>query len=492
MSATDMVLAPFVGGEVTGAASDRELALVDPAQGRETARFLAAGQEAVDAAVAAARAAQPRWIAIPPVRRAGLLRDFAGLIERHREDIAAADRLDIGKPIAAAQFEVGIAAGFVRYYAEAIDKWSAGQVAPTDAGAFEVQLRRPRGVIAAIVPWNFPVVNACMKLAPMLAAGNAMVMKPSELSPRAALILARLAVEAGLPAGVFNVLPGDGATGDLLARHAGVDMIAFTGSTATGRALMRAVGESTLKPVLLECGGKSPEIVFGDMAEEDLDAMAAQILGGAMMNQGQLCVARTRLYVERPLYAALAQRLVAAARAMKAGDPDDPRTRFGPLASARQHAAVARFIEQGVAAGAELLLDGRQHAMSGDGCFIEPTIFAEPRQDQPLVQEEIFGPVLTLAPFDGEAEAIRLANGTRYGLAATVWTRDIGRAHRMAGAVEAGMVKIMAAPVRRMGAGFAHSAEPARQSGFGIEGGLGALDSFSRLQAVEFHYGDAR
>ena len=492
MSGQLVALAPVIDGREACAGSERRIELVDPANGTPTASFAAGGVSAIDAAVASARAAQPMWAAMPPMTRAGILRDFAVRIEGARERLAAADRLDIGKPVSAAAIEVGIAAGFVRYYAEAIDKAALGRVAPTDAGSCEMQVRRPRGVIGAIIPWNFPVVNACMKLAPMLAAGNAVVMKPSELSPRAALILAGLAMEAGLPAGVLNVVPGDGTTGDLLARHAGIDMVAFTGSTATGRALMRAVGGSTLKPVLLECGGKSPEIVFGDMADDDLDAIAAQILGGAMMNQGQLCVARTQLYIERALHAPLVERLSAAAQVMQAGDPSDPRTRFGPLASARQHATVRRFIDDAVAGGAELLVDGRGAMPDSGGCFVGPTLFGEARQGQPLVQEEIFGPVLTIAAFDGKAEAVRLANGTRYGLAATVWTRDLGRAHRMSAAIEAGMVKIMAAPVRRMGASFAHSAEPARQSGFGIEGGLGALDSFSRLQAVEFHYGDAR
>lgn len=486
-------LSPFIGGTRQEAASERIVELVNPANGQSSGSFAAAGAEAVDAAVSAARSAfAGPWGNLPPMIRAGMMKKLAELIEANAARLADADRLDMGKPVSAGRFEAGmIAAGFIRYYAEAIDKWARGSVAPTDNGAFEAQIRRPRGVIATIIPWNFPVVNLAMKIAPMLAAGNAVIAKPSEISPRSASIIAELAMEAGLPPGALNILPGDGSTGDALARHGGIDMVAFTGSTATGKALMRAIGESTLKPVLLECGGKSPEIVFGDMAGQDLDAIAAQIVGGAMQNQGQVCVMRSRLYLEDSIHDALLEKIVAQAKAIEAGDPSSPETGFGPLASARQRDMVESFINEAERSGDILVTDGRGALSGSGGYFVEPTIILPGSQQSPIVQREIFGPVIAVQRFTSEAEAIALANGTDYGLAATVWTSDLGRAHRVSAAVDAGMTKVMAAPVQRMGAGFAHSAEASKQSGFGIEGGLGALDSFSRLHAVEFHYGDA-
>lgn len=486
-------LLPFVGGGRSDAASEREIVLTNPANGAETARFVAAGAEAVDGAVKAARSAfEGVWGGMPPAARAGVLKAFAAEVEANAERLAASDCLDMGKPISAGRFEAGmVAAGFIRYYAEAIDKWQRGAVAPTDAGAFEAQLRRPRGVIGTIIPWNFPVINLAMKIAPMLAAGNAVVAKPSELSPRSASLIAELALAAGLPPGALNVVPGDGQTGDALARHDGIDMLAFTGSTATGKALMRAVGESSLKPVLLECGGKSPEVVFADMAGQNLDAIAAQIVGGAMVNQGQVCVMRSRLYVEDAIYDALLEKIVAQAGAIRPGDPADPATQFGPLASRRQQATVEGFIDAAEAEGTKLLLDGRGALPESGGCYVGPTLFETTNTGASIMQNEVFGPVIAVQRFSGEDEAVRLANGTAYGLAATIWTSDLGRAHRVSGRIDAGMTKVMAAPVRRMGAGFAHSAEACKQSGFGIEGGLGALESFSRLQAVEFHYGDA-
>lgn len=481
----DISPSSFIANAWHKGSSARDIPLVDPANGHITGKFIAAGKENIEAAVAAAK--QSPWPAIPPLVRAGILKKFADLIEDNSENIADADCLDIGKPMSAGRFEAGIAAGFVRYYGEAIDKANAGIIAPTDTGAFEMQVRRPRGVIAAIIPWNFPVINMTMKIAPMLAMGNTVIVKPSELSPRSACILADLSVEAGFPPGALNILPGDGATGDALARHAGVDMLAFTGSTATGKQLMQSIGQSTLKPVLLECGGKSPEIVFEDMASCDLQALAGHILQGAMMNQGQVCVARSRLYVSSALYDQLVPILIDQARAMVPGDPKNPETQFGPLASARQRSTVEAYIASVNAD--KILLDGRN--IMAQGSYVGPTIIAESDQRADVVQEEIFGPVLTISKFGTEADAIALANATNYGLAATVWTRDLGRAHRMAQSIEAGMVKIMAAPVMRMGAGYAHSAEGCKQSGFGIEGGLGALDSFSRLQAVEFHFEDS-
>ena len=485
-------LGSIVDGKHIDSGADRFINLINPANGAIAGSIEAAGQSAVDAAVASSRAAlQGPWGALPPVVRGEVLKALAGLIEANADRIAEADCRDMGKPVSAGRFEAAmVAAGFTRYYGEAIDKWQRGAIPATDAGAFEMQVRRPRGVIGTIIPWNFPAINLMMKVAPMLAAGNSVVAKPSELSPGSAAIIAELAMEAGLPPGALNMVQGDGQTGDLLARHAGIDMLALTGSTATGKALMRAVGESSLKPVLLECGGKSPEIVFGDMAGQDLDAIAGMILGGAMQNSGQICVARSRLYIEASLYDALVERIAAQAAGMQPGDPADPHTRLGPLASARQKEIVEGFIDGAAAEGGELLVDGRGAMAETGGYYVAPTIIAQSNPNARIIQQEIFGPVLAVSRFEGEEEAVRLANATPYGLAGTVWTRDLGRAHRLSSRIEAGMLKIMTAPVERMGAGFAHTAEATKQSGFGIEGGLGALESYSRLQAVEFHYED--
>jgi gamma-glutamyl-gamma-aminobutyraldehyde dehydrogenase len=353
----------------------------------------------------------------------------------------------------------------------------------------EIQLWRPRGVVGAITPWNFPLINACLKLGPALAAGNTVVLKPSELSPRSTLLLAKIASEAGIPNGVINVVPGNGSTGQALVAHPDVDLLTFTGSTRTGKAILQAIGGSSIKPVLLECGGKSPEIVFPDVAELGIEAIAAQIVRGAFWNQGQVCVARSRLLVHESIYREMLDALVAAASTLHPGDPLETSTMFGPLASYRQQSIVEDYIQSGVAAGATLLLDGRQPEGGEQGCYVGPTIFADVPATARVAREEIFGPVLCVMPFASEEEALDLANDTDYGLAATIWTRDIVRANRMASRVKAGKVRVVASLAPVEGAGFSHSAEPCGQSGYGVEGGTSGLRSYMRRQSIEFSMG---
>ncbi len=481
----------LVNGRFLDSDGERVIALVNPADNAKTGAFAACSAAQVASAVKSARAAfeQGVWHNQPPPFRKAVLMRWADLIEHNRDEIAACDRIDMGKPISAGRFEVGIASGFARYYGEAIDKFYPGRSAPTFSGSFELQVRRPRGVVAAITPWNFPVINAMMKLSQILAAGNTVVLKPSEQAPRSAELLAQLALEAGMPPGVFNLLQGDGETGAALAAHAEIDLVAFTGSTRTGRALMATIGNSTLKPVMLECGGKSPEIVFADIASEERPAVARAIVANAMMNTGQVCVARSRLYLEAPIYDEMLALITDAARALIPGDPTQDNTQLGPLASQRQFNTVLSYIDSGLADGGALVLDGRKE--QGRGCFVGPTLFTGLAEDARMVREEVFGPVLSISRFEGEAEVVARANASPYALAATVWTTSLRRGHEIPAALNAGMVRVQACAAQSPVGGYAHAGEPAKQSGFGIEGGMLALESFSRLQSVEMVFGGA-
>lgn len=479
----------WIDGAPHASASARSFDVVNPATEAVTATLPCGDEADVNAAVDAARRAfdAGRWGASGPGLRKQSLMRFADAIVRNAPRLALCDCLDMGKPISSAEQEAHIAAAFVRYYAEAVDKIHTTQAPPAGPGAMELQVRRPRGVVAAIIPWNFPVINAALKIAPILAAGNTVIVKPSELAPRSSLVLAELAAEAELPPGVLNVLPGDGSTGDKLARHAGIDMIAFTGSTRTGKALMRAAGESSLKPLLLECGGKSPEIILPDMADADLDQIAQAIVRDAFWNQGQVCVARSRLLIHDSLHDEVLANLLSAAAAIQAGDPLDPATAFGPLASSRQQAMVEEYIDSGISEGAEPMLDGR--GIRSPGHYVGPTVFAKVSAQHRIAREEIFGPVLSVFRYRDIDEAVALANDSQYGLAATVWTRDLALAHQLAGRIRAGNVKIATSPALVEGVGLSHSGEPYGQSGFGVEGGTKGLESYMRLQAIEFAMG---
>ncbi len=481
---------PFIGGGYLDRAGDATATTINPVDGTPGFTYTESDEEHVAAAVVSARAAfKSGWRDCGPAERKRLLLALADAVIANRQQLALCDCLDMGKPIAAASGEAFPAAGFVRYYAEAIDKIHAGNVAPTGVGAMELQMWRPRGVVGAITPWNFPLINACLKLGPALAAGNTVVVKPSELSPRSALLLAKIANDVGIPAGVLNVVPGGASTGQALARHPGIDMLTFTGSTATGKAVLRSVGDSTIKPVLLECGGKSPEILFADVAELGTDAIANQVVRGAFFNQGQVCVARSRILVQKEIYQEFVDAVVAVARTLVPGDSLDTDTQFGPLAGPRQRDKVESYIQSGIEDGASLLLDGRAPDGFSSGCYVGPTVFADVPSTARIAMEEIFGPVLCVMPFSDEEEALELANASDYGLAATIWTRDIVRANRFASRIEVGKVRVVASLEQVEGAGFAHSAEPAGQSGYGVEGGPNGLRSYMRQQSIELHMG---
>ncbi len=483
-------LSPFYDGERQTPTGEK-LELINPATGMVEREFFAASNLDVEMAVSSARRAFDvgPWQNMPPMARRQLLFAFAETIESESERLARADSTDMGKPISAARQEIAVASGFIRYYAEAIDKFYPGQTAPTPVDVVETQTYRPRGVVAAITPWNFPIVNAALKLGPALAAGNTIVLKPSEIAPSSTMHLATLAHEAGIPAGVVNIVPGAAQTGEAMVADRRVDMLTFTGSTATGQAIMRTSGEHGLKPMLLECGGKCPEIVCADMGNADLGGIAASIARSAFDNQGQVCVARSRLLVHESLLDQVLEPLVSAAKTFVPGPPHEEDTVAGPMASRAQYEKVLTAIEAGIEAGAKLIMDGRAIACPDEGFYLGPSVFTEVPDGCGLVQDEIFGPVLAVQTFRTPEEAITLANATSYGLAATIWTRDSHMAHHMSRSVRSGRTRVIGSPVNTMGALFAHCFEPCGQSGFGIDGGLRGMASYMRLQSTEYIFG---
>ncbi|HEY0938542.1 MAG TPA: aldehyde dehydrogenase family protein [Steroidobacter sp.] len=484
--AADIETRLFVDGAFVEAAATERLPSVNPATGRVLAHFSNGCDADADRAVLSAQAAfrSGSWSDLSPVARQAVLLQLAGLIERDAVNLALLDSLQMGKPVRQALADAYWAARFFRYYAEAADK-VAGAALPTDRWSLAFSRRAPQGVVTAIVPWNFPVVNAAIKLAPALVAGNAVVLKPSEIASASALRLARLAYEAGLPKGVLNVVTGAGERiGAALARHPGVQMITFTGSTRTGLRLMELVGQSGLRPLMLECGGKSAHIVFGDI--EDLDTVADRVAADIFRNQGQVCSAGSRLLVHSSLARKLTDLIIERARAIRPADPLLPETSFGPLAAAAQFERVMNYIQCGRDEGAVVAFGGRACMEDSGGYFIEPTILTNVDSRMRVAREEIFGPVLAILSFENEQEAVRIANGTEYGLSATVWTNDMQRGQRVSHALVSGVVTVLGDSPAGSGGGMALASEPWRQSGFGVQGGVEGLYPFMRMKAVQF------
>ena len=441
------------------------LTVLNPATEEPVAELDEAGIEEADAAVAAAREAFPAWAAVPPSHRARMLRGLASLVEDHAEELSLLETQNVGKPISDSRGEVAMVAEVFHFYAGSVDK-HYGETIPVTGGV-DLTFREPLGVVGLIVPWNFPLAISSWKLGPALACGNTVVLKPAELTPLTALRLAELALEAGIPEGVLNVVVGPGsAVGRRLVEHPDVAKIGFTGSTEVGRGVM-AGAAATIKRVTLELGGKSANVVFADA---NLERAASSAPSAVFGNAGQDCCARSRILVERSVYDAFLELLVGATKTVKIGDPQDDATEMGPLISAEQREKVSSYVKTG-----NVVYSGDTPEGSG---FWFPCTLVEASNDDRVAREEVFGPVAAVIPFENETEAIRIANDTPYGLSGSIWTENGARALRVARALETGVLSVNSNTSVRVSTPFGGF----KQSGFGRELGMHALDGYSEIK----------
>ncbi|MFQ5651917.1 MAG: aldehyde dehydrogenase family protein [bacterium] len=475
----------FIDGKRTPAQSHKTRLLINPADGSQLAEVADGDAADIDTAVESAHQAFVRgpWRTINSRERTKILLRLAGLIRDQAEELACLESRNVGKPIRESRDEVALAADCFEYYAGAINK-VGGQTIPVAAPGLSMTFREAVGVCGLILPWNFPIAITSWKVAPALAMGNTVVVKPARQTPLTALRLADLAFEAGVPSGVFNVVPGPGETaGEALVRHPLVRKVSFTGSTEIGTNVMK-VAANDIKRVTLELGGKSANIVFADT---DLEQALPGTVWGVLGNAGQDCCARSRLLIERAIYKEFVNELSEHFQKVRLGDPLHDETELGSLISTQHRQRVQEYIDSGISDGAELVCGGGppQKPVLQQGAYLTPTLFADVRPDMRIAREEIFGPVLCALPFDSEAEAVRIANESPYGLSGSIWTRDLERALRVARAVETGVISVNTGHSVHLEAPFGG----VKQSGVGRELGLAALDLYSELKSVFIRVG---
>ena len=466
---------PFINGKFRATASGKVISLVNPANEETLGEVLAGDEREIEVAVAGAqRAYEGCWRNLAPGKRTELLFRLGRLLRDNSEELAQLETQNIGKPISDARDEVGLGARIFEYYAGAVSKFY-GQTIPVARGGFDFTVPQPLGVVAAIVPWNFPFPITCWKAAPALATGNCVVVKPASLSPLTALRLGELATEAGLPDGVLQVVPGAGGqAGEALVAHPLVRKVSFTGSTAVGARLMEIAARG-IKPVALELGGKSPNIVFADA---DMEIAAATSPMSVFANTGQDCCARSRVLVERPVFEEFVERFVEATAGLAVGDPSRPETQVGPLVSAQQRRTVQDYLATAKAPRHKIMVPGGD--LPAKGFFMRPAIVLGCEPDERLWREEIFGPVVCIRPFDREEEMLAEVNASPYGLSGSLWTKDLSRALRVAANVESGVLSVNSHSSVHVEAPFGGF----KQSGFGRDHGMKAMENFTELKNI--------